>query len=307
MGDTELLDAQISPPPAFPESISELALRVSQMVGKVVPPRDLRAPHGLVTKLLRADEERQLKGSQLLDRPLFSSPFEQRRLRILSAIFSALGRCGMRGTLGGKDPSDFGVWIGEQHVSFALDHPGRRGRFGYRSNEELRWAASKTLKLAIAAPSRKEIELRTVWEDRREAPVETHVTEIVVNLILIGELRYRLSEEYRHEALIDRRERLIEERMLREQKAERMVKEERMRAQQKRVERLLRDADALRRAQDIRIYIAQVRELESRHGSSSTSAELDEWTAWASEQADKIDPVRLGSYLSAFDGRSEEE
>lgn len=46
------------------------------------------------------------------DRPLFASPYEQRRLQVLCALYAALGRCGMRSTLSGDDPSDFGAYVG---------------------------------------------------------------------------------------------------------------------------------------------------------------------------------------------------
>ena len=63
-----------------------------------------------------------------------------------------------------------------------------------------------------------------------------------------------------------------------------------------RVERLLGEAEALRNARAIRAYVEEVREADPM----VPQADLDVWTKWALEQADRIDPVLSGSFLKGL-------
>ncbi|MDB5309330.1 MAG: hypothetical protein JWO38_3532, partial [Gemmataceae bacterium] len=60
-----------------------------------------------------------------------------------------------------------------------------------------------------------------------------------------------------------------------------------------RVERLLADAEAWRRADALRGYIGVVEQLAlARRVSTGEGTELAAWLTWAREQAEKLDPVR---------------
>ena len=111
-------EIEIPSPPEFSESISDLEARVKEQVGKVTVPRDLREGHHLIRRLLEQDDER-LEASEKrgdysgFDEPLFGSPFEKRRLRLINAIFLSLGRSGVTAKLRGKDPDEFDFQVGE--------------------------------------------------------------------------------------------------------------------------------------------------------------------------------------------------
>jgi hypothetical protein len=121
-------EQEIGPPPAFPESLEELTARVARLVGKVSQSRDLKRPHPAIAKLL-ADDTRRVEEWVSRGRPsymeqlYFSSPYEQRRLRILDTIFKALARAGITMLSRGKNPPSVGVMVGSTHVSFSLDNP----------------------------------------------------------------------------------------------------------------------------------------------------------------------------------------
>ena len=297
VSDADLMDAEIPPPPEFPEPMADLVARVTKLVGKVGMVRDLREPHGLIAGLLRREEENRKKYSYRSDRPLFASPFEQRRLRILGSIFTALGRCGVKGTLSGNDPSDFGAHVGEQHVSFHLDHPNQSTRNGYRYTDELQRPASEKLVLRISFSLEGLQGIRTEWVDQPGDRVESHLAEVVTNLIVLGEMRYRLGEQHRSKWMVGRKADLIEEARQRREEEARQAREKRIRAEKARVNRLLGEAAALRQARDIRAYVAEVRALSAGSGTQVAPAELDAWSAWALAQAARIDPVQSGAYL----------
>jgi hypothetical protein len=91
---------------------------------------------------------------------------------------------------------------------------------------------------------------------------------------------------------ITRREREDERRRWEEQERLRQEQAERERAERARVEKLLADAEAWRRADVIRGYVGAVERLAlDRQMNPAEGTELGAWLAWAREQAEKLDPV----------------
>ena len=203
----------------------------------------------------------------------------------------------MRGTLSGNDPSDFGTYVGEQHVAFHLDHPKQQGRSGYRYTDDLKRPASEKLVLRISFSSEKVQGVRTDWLDQPGDLVESHLSEVVINLIVLGEMRYRLGEQHRFDWMVSRKAYLIEEARRQREEEVRQAREKRIRAEKARVDRLLGEALALRQARDIRAYVEEVRAISASAGAETGFAELDAWSAWALAQAARIDPVLSGAYL----------
>ena len=66
----DLLEAEISPPPQFAETVAELLERVRQLVGVVTVPNSLENAHRSAAKLLLEDKERRRR--QLASRYSFS-------------------------------------------------------------------------------------------------------------------------------------------------------------------------------------------------------------------------------------------
>src|SRR6266481_928554 len=85
----EDLLAPLPPPPEFHEPIEAVRERVAKVIGKLTVSRDIRIWHPSIDRLLKEDDkrrERQLstRFPMSWDDPLFNSPFELRRLRILN-------------------------------------------------------------------------------------------------------------------------------------------------------------------------------------------------------------------------------
>lgn len=80
----------------------------------------------------------------------------------------------------------------------------------------------------------------------------------------------------------------------REEEVARRARELQEKASQERIARLLYQAKALSRANQIRAYVDTVliRAAEVR----KSQAEIDDWAIWARQQADSIDPVKNGSF-----------
>lgn len=299
ISDADLMTMELPPLREFTESVADLTTRVQRMVKRVHIPKDLSKPHRLIAKLLESEEAGR-KARPYFSMPLFDSPFEQRRLRFLSGLFTALGQAGMRPRFSGKDPSDFSVQVGEQHVSFTLDKPGAGNRFGFRSEEDTRTLASAPLKLEVG--SVRDLDgVVTCWQDKVGDRIERRATEIAIALIVRGELQHRRSEQRHFDWLVGRKINAIEDARKRLEAELRAEREARVRKENARVQRLLDEAAAYRQASDIRAYVETVRSARAGSGFRATPEEMEGWATWAIDQADRIDPVRSGSFLLELD------
>ena len=79
--------------------------------------------------------------------------------------------------------------------------------------------------------------------------------------------------------------------------AERAERERQQRLAQARIDRLLRDAAAFQHAAEIGKYIDAIR---LAHKGAASKEELENWAKWALAQADRIDAVIGGGFLTAM-------
>lgn len=300
-----LLHREIGAPPVFPEELSELTDRVKGMVGKVVAPKTLDRAHPLIARYIAEDRRRREKqeasGSPYFwDRPLFDSAFERRRLRIINALFLALTRCGMKPSARGREARELGVRIGETHVWFTVDRVANKVQAG-RISSPTRDKAVERLRLAILT-SYGSANTRSSWEDSDEARIEDQLSEIVVGLIVTGEVHYREEALRKHAWLIEQRARQEEQARRRKAEEERQERERQRRLQQQRIDRLLGEALALRQATDIRAYVQAVLAASTSSSNPVPEEQVHAWATWARGEADRIDPIKSGRFLSQMKG-----
>ncbi|SCW76291.1 hypothetical protein SAMN02927924_02680 [Sphingobium faniae] len=137
------------------------------------------------------------------------------------------------------------------------------------------------------------------WADRKGARLESLLTEIVPELFVEAEARYRSSCEAEHRWRVQAREQRIE--AIREER-ERLVRAEQERLEQirlARIARLLSEADAFRKAQSIRDYVADA---AKNAGEAVAREDLERWARCALEIADSLDPVQSGAFLQPNGG-----
>jgi len=111
-----------------------------------------------------------------------------------------------------------------------------------------------------------------VWLDRENSKLEAQISKCVAGMMRIA-LKERADDRAREE-----RERAHQKRV-----DEVATELEKIRAEEKRIKLLRRDAGAWHRAERIRKYVAAVRE----RGAKDT-----EWLTWAELQADRLDPLK---------------
>lgn len=308
--DNEILNSNPQPP-VFEDDIEDVEKRVRVLVPRVTVPLFPERAHRQIRRLLDADEERRQKQlasryPSIWDAPVFNNPFEKRRLRLLNAIVTALEKAGMRPFVECKKAHDLSVRIYDTVVQFALNattqknHPVRDAKIHSRGR-------SDRLRMQILT-SGASSNVRASWEDADKTKLETHLTDIVVALIVAGERRYRERQQQHYERLVERKASLLDAIEKRKEEAERKEREQLAALEKERINRLLRDASAFRQAADIRNYVFDV---EARFAAGEVPVsrkDLDVWRRWALAQADRIDPVRSTRFLDSMqdDDRSSE-
>lgn len=167
----QLTDEEILGPvperPAFPDDIAVVRDRVRSIIGKVTVARVMMARHPNITRLLAQDEvrrQKQLTASYTFswENPVFDSPFEQRRLRFLNALFLAVARCGGRPEVTGREARDISIKVHQSRVAVSLDRPPAARSSSRGSNKE--GAGTDRLRFAILAPYDRDRE-QASWHD----------------------------------------------------------------------------------------------------------------------------------------------
>ncbi len=300
--DKEELLGPLPQPPEFPEPIEAVYERVAKLIGKVVVPRDVREWHPAISRLHKEDERRREKQRTATypmswDNPLFDSPFERRRLRILNSLSAATTKMNGRLFISGCEARSVGFTIYQQNVWISLDPPKRTNRHSHTEPWSPR-ADDATLSLSILQSVNSEA-ARMTWQDDDAGKLERHVTDIAVQLVLTAEIEHREGAVGQYKWRMERKAQLEEEERKRKLEAERVERERQERLEQARIDRLLRDATSFQQAGEIRKYVEAIRLMQSRNGASSTE-DIEQWSRWALAQADRIDPAMDARFLAAM-------
>jgi len=304
---TEVLLGPVPPPPEFPEPIETVRERIANVLGKVTVPRDFHNWHPAIDRYIRKDDSRRqaLAGSSYVmswDKPMFDTPFERRRLRILNRLFLAAGKMHGRPRISGREARSIYVAFHQQGVSIILDRPRKSYRGEFIPSTPPVEGETKLFLSILRHHSNDDA--RFTWQDDEHSRLESHMTEIALELILAAEVQYREHAIHQHEWRIRRKAELEEEAIRRKLEAERAERERQRRLEQARVDRLLKDAKAFQQAGEIRKYVEAIQLAQSGNMTSSVE-EFERWRQWALAQADRIDPAVGGVFQTSM--KDEEE
>lgn len=301
--DEELM-GRLPDRPQFSEDIALVRDQVRKIIGAVKVGREFTLKHPAVSKLLAQDEARREKQKTATyvfswEKPVFDTPFEQRRLRLLNALFLAVARCGGKAEVRGPEAREITITVHQTAVFLTLDRP----KIAKRSAAQgLHRTGSKSdpLRLAITQGYQREKE-RAAWQDGADARVERLMAEIAVEIVTAAELKYREGCVWQFEWRVKRKAEREEELRQRQLELERQERERQQRLEQARIDRLLDEAATLRRATEIRAYVHAVKQATTGGGIGATTDEVERWAQWALAEADRIDPVKNGRFLETPD------
>lgn len=100
----------------------------------------------------------------------------------------------------------------------------------------------------------------------------------------------------------------VEEQKKRKIGEERQNAEGKIRLEKERVDHLLNQATALRQANEIRIFVQTMRQSNLRSDSPVTKQEFQKWETCATEQADRLDPIKSGTFRTkSFEEKNNEK
>ena len=295
------IDGNAPDPPVF-RDLAAVSEEIRSAVRAIKVPSDLATPHPIVARLLQQDAKRKPRASAssyFSDRhgPKFATSIQQRRLRILSSIFTELERLGCKARGSTHAGERFSIIIGGYwtHIFFGIEG-GSSGSAFYTDRRTYPPADRERLRFDLIGHDERIAPKRSWREDK--APLERQATEIVRGLLVQAEEDTREWALTRYKWDCEDRQRKIREARLADEKAEadRVAREKEAAAA--RIEALLSGADTLEQAARIRRYVAAIRAASCEGLTSLPSESVENWARWALAEADRIDPVVSGRFAS---------
>jgi hypothetical protein len=170
-------------------------------------------------------------------------------------------------------------------------------RSNYSAPSDIRRSASDPLRFQIHWHYQSTESLKLVWDDVPGVSLEQSLSDIVVGIIVAGEMKARLGMLQGHARRVEHKAYVIREIQRRKDEAIREEQERQARIEQSSIDKLLSDAVDLRLANDIRGYVAAVRSANLNAPEPVGEEQMAEWASWALTQAERIDPVRSKAFL----------
>jgi len=278
--------------PVFDESIEELRARVTRNLGVVVASKSLSPPHAAFRRQVEDDARR--TAQERWHTPIFDTPLEKRRLRILQGLFYGLSRLGCWATVQGRETRSISVGVGHQHVPISLERVTKRRR-------ALDEKESEILKFSILK-GYDGVE-RIAWTDSEEHPLEGKLSEIAAEIVVVGEIQHREHVEWAYNEAVRRREEMRQAEIKRQLEAEKAERERLIKLEADRLKRLTDSAENYHRAEAIRMFVSTVTSLPA---DGIDPVRVRQWREWALLQADRLDPIATGKVWDDIDDSSGE-
>lgn len=262
-----------------PEDLEDLRAKERRAIGRVAVPRRLYRIHPGLAQIMKQEARRSEKfaaSGWQWDAPKFASPVDQRRLRLLNALFHQLSRRGHGGDAyenGGEIHAT--ALVGDTRVAVVIDLAGRQRRSRERVPTFDDLPAGTPLALSIDG-----VGDGTAWADDSRGRLETKLGDIIAGVIVAGEAAFR------------RRLKEAEERAEQFRRWEEQQRRERAEARRRgRLAQLRASGELLRQADDLRALVGRVRDAVLAGSLGIGAEDFEAWQTWAGAEADRLDPV----------------
>lgn len=274
-----------------PEDLDQLYQQELKAVGRVTVPRKLERFHYGLAQIFKQEERRRAKFAAShwsWDAPKFDGPLDQRRFKLLNAVFMALSKRGHGGSASERDGRiDATAIVGDMGVDIDIVIAGKHRTVREYGRDVPARDLPASTPLVMVIDGQRDRPGETVWQDDAAGKLETRIAEIVARIIVAGEARFRRG-------LKEAEQRAEEHRRWQEQRR----REEIERRNAERLKHLRTSGDLLRQAEDLRALIARVRSAAVAGSVGVDQARLEEWERWASAEADRLDPVLSGQVMT---------
>jgi len=278
---------------------SEEAKEIISEFGPIKVPERLTSPHPLVRKtrdaLLKAKSDKygilhnwRIKHLNVR----VSAGLLSRALRIMDCLIKFFEKQGFEVSIGNQNESTgTGVIIFEEKIKFYIQEKSHRTdhiptekekedlkRWHYASFDKYDYNPSGKLTLKIDAWSASGVRKR--WSDGKIQRVEKFLTEFVVNMVKVADIKRtdRIEREERMRRWEEERKRQAELERLRQIEAEHLRE-------------LENQANRWLKSKQLREYIYAVVDAASERGFSINDDPLKSWLNWANNHAKNMDPL----------------
>jgi hypothetical protein len=279
-----------------PEDLEELRAIELKALGRVLAPRNLDLAHPGMSQMLKREQRQREKfavSGYSWHEPAFTSPFDQRRLRVLNGVLLALAKRGHSGDAHEHEGAlNTRAFIGDTIVYFAITasneaknkKPARNGRWPIVRGEAP--PLSTPIAIVIGATWQADAPVE-IWQDQDDQKLEAQLASVAAAIIVAGEARFRVG---------------LREALKRQEEHRQYLREERQRRlaalNSKRFEDLKTSGELLRAAEDIRALMHRVKQAVLAGEQHVSPDELASWEAWAAAYADRTDPIKSGQVLT---------
>jgi hypothetical protein len=251
-----------------PESIEQIA-KQSSSEPKISVPKTLSNPHLLVRSLLERRRTERVGRVGTYGQSAQSggaTRTENRRLRILSALFKEFEKRGHKVTADPRHEHKFSALFGEAEIEFTLSQRHRIvGEYKHGINTRTH---RPTGELVLRILWWLDSGVRTSWADRARKSLEEQLDEVIRGFLVASEILRKRRIERQEE---EQRRRVAE---LQRLECERQEREE---AQL--LMGLFERIDRWRQAASIRAYVDNVREA-AKSRETTDSSYLETWATW---------------------------
>lgn len=278
---------------AVPEDLEELRAMEVAAIGKIGRPRDLSREHpGLALFLKREQMKREKAQASAWSSydDAFGTALAQRQLKLINELFFALAKRGHSGSAFERDRElDGHFLIGDERLGFSFacvgKHRTERVYGNLRPARDL--PASTPLRLTLRRTFTDGVPAS--WEDDDTGRLETRLAGIAADIIVAGEASFR-------QGLVEAEERAAQWRQWEEERRLKRISE----LENRRIEDLRLSGKLLAEANEIRMLTEQMRDALLAGETGVSPEEVARWEKWATDYADRIDPVKSGQFMSHF-------
>ena len=276
---------------AVPEDLEELYGQELKAIGRVTVPRKLERFHHGLAQIFKQEERRRAKfaaSKWSWDAPKFDGRLDQRRFRILNAIFMALSRRGHGGRASERDGRiDATAIVGDMGIDLDIAIAGKHRTVREYGRDVPARDLPASTPLMLVVGGQRDRAGETSWKDDASGKLEAKLVEIAARIIVMGEAKFRRG-------LKEAEERAEEQRRRQEQ-----CRLEAIAARNaERLKHLRTSGELLRQAEDLRALIARVRSAVLAGSAEIDKSRLEEWERWASTEADRLDPILSGQIMT---------
>jgi hypothetical protein len=282
---------KLPPEPFFDEPVEVVRERAENLLARYRVPKGLHNPHRLIAALMDEDAARRkaLETDRFVwHKPQFDSPAAQRRIRLVNALFGAMVHAGCSASVRSNDLQKIAFCVGDTFISVEITTSGRAApsKMGVRSTAHERI----TIKSKGWPHTAHTVDVPHEWSDGDTQSLETRISEVARDLLVMGEFTYRAAAHQQYKWLVERKHKLEADCREANDRLKRDEDERRLREEAKQRDWLLLQAANRGRAEEIRALVCA---LDSNYEASfevASNGAYCKWRAWALEQADLLDP-----------------